>query len=149
AGGIGVTNAVNTATTGALSLQTSGVDAAGNLFISETNDLFTDPARLSVATDDSAQIVSLATLGTFTIGDVDFGNSMDDLVITAHCYDVAGPAIIQKGAGVLIGDNIDLRTTNDDIGTSSDAVAVRAGGTLGLQALGSDIFIVSDQDLTI
>ena len=141
-GGIGIGGALNSTTVGGgpITLTTGGVGAAGNISLSETNGLQTAGANaLSVMTGPSAQTVSLASAGNFTLN-ADLGNVTDSLVLT-------GASVVDAvdGAGRLIANDLNLTSTAGGIGTSgAGRIETTLGGALTATAAAAGVFVEND-----
>ncbi|MFT5448998.1 MAG: filamentous hemagglutinin family protein, partial [Gammaproteobacteria bacterium] len=127
-GGVGVGGALNSALsgTGLLSITTVGTTTDGNVTVIEANAL--PIANVAVATDGSAQTISLtASSGDVTLGAANIGDAADDLSLTSTLGEVAGGAgvatanVLSLSAATGIGVSAALSTATGSIGAATTA----------------------------
>ncbi len=138
AGGIGLGNAIETTTSAALSLQSGGAAAAGDINVVETNPVNTDD--ITIQTDAlSAQSVSI-TADQITVGSIDLGDAGDNLSLTA------ATGTIEGGSARLVANELTLTAddpTNGRIGDTVQPVLTTAA-TLNVSTTGSATVSESD-----
>ncbi|MDV6033353.1 MAG: S-layer family protein [Phycisphaera sp. RhM] len=147
-GGIGVGTAVTADATN-YSLTTAGTGTDGNITLVDVAALNTNQIT-TLATDTSAQTISLtATTGNLTVGNA-IGNGTDNLTLIATVGDVDGGAtatataetlIINAGGG--IGNGIALMTDANTLNLVSSGFAV-AGNITVIQADAANLSVATD-----
>ncbi|MDO8953770.1 MAG: hypothetical protein Q7V63_02875 [Gammaproteobacteria bacterium] len=137
AGGVGVGTAVNTATSGIMTLTTNGAAAAGNITVTEANALATSRVTLTTA----------GTVQTVTINDTAAGNAITtDGAIGAANDNIALNATIGKilqGVGTVTGVNVVLDSATG-VGTDAANRVLTAATTLAARSRTSGGVYVSE-----
>ncbi|WP_182871092.1 S-layer family protein [Stieleria mannarensis] len=118
-GGIGIGTVLST-TADTLDLTTTGVGAAGNIRVVES-----DASTYSVTTDASAQLIQLTQIaGDFTIGGA-IGDGGDSLTFVATTGDIVGGGtvtadalVLQAGGGIGVGTAVTANATSYNLTTS-------------------------------
>ncbi len=140
---IGGASAVNTSTSGTLTLNSAGSAAAGNITVSEANALPASRVSLGGAGADSGRAVKLTSVaGPITI-DAAIGNAADHLELVTAAGNIAG------GAGTISATNL---TLNAAVGIGAGtAVNTNTSGNLSLTTAGNgtagDIALVESNAL--
>lgn len=144
AGGlIGGANAVNTSTSGTLTLNSGGTAAAGNITVSEAGALPVSRVSLGGSGTGNGRTVSLTSVAGPVTLDAVIGNAADHLTLVATAGNIAG------GAGTATATNLTLNAAGG-IGAGS-AVKSNTSGNLSLTTAGNaaagDIALVENNTL--